>query len=132
MLFLDTHILVWLDQGSELLGSRARRTIEAAFSREEIGVATVTFWEISRLIEQDRLEFEGVLLEWRVKLLNSGFFEIPLNGAIALMAAGLKEFRGDAVDRLIVATTLAGEGRLVTADDRLLGHRSIRTINGMT
>jgi len=35
------------------------------------------------------------------------------------------------VDRLIAATTLAEEARLVTADDRLLGHRSIRTINGM-
>ena len=132
MLLLDTHILVWLDQGSELLGNRARRTIEAAYDREEIGVATVTFWEISRLIDQERLEFEGVLPDWRVRLLNSGFFEVSPDGAIALVAAGLKQFRGDAVDRLIVATTLAGEGRLVTADDRLLGHRSVRTINGMT
>ena len=131
MLLLDTHILVWLDQGSELLGVRARRAIEAAYLREEVGIAAVSFWEIGRLIAEDRLEFGGVLPEWRVALLNSGFIEVVPDGAIALMAAGLKNFPGDPVDRLIAATTLAEEGRLVTADDRLLGHRSVRTINGM-
>lgn len=131
MLLLDTHILVWLDQGSDLLGNRARRAIESAYLQEEIGVATVSFWEIGMLIEQDRLEFSGVLPEWRVALLNSGFIEVPADGAIALTAAGLKNFPGDPVDRLIAATTLAEEARLVTADDRLLDHRSIRTINGM-
>lgn len=131
MLLLDTHILVWLDQGSDLLGARARRTIETAFLREEIGVATISFWEIGMLIERGRLEFRGVLPEWRVSLLNSGFIEIPPDGAIALTAAGLKNFTGDPVDRLIAATTLAKEARLVTGDNRLLGHRGIRTINGM-
>lgn len=131
MLLLDTHILVWLDQGSDLLGNRARRTIEAAYLREEVGVAAVSFWEIGTLIEQERLEFAGVLHEWRVALLNTGFIEIPPDGAIALTAVSLKNFLGDPVDRLIAATTLAEEARLMTADDRLLGHRSIRTINGM-
>ena len=132
MLLLDTHILVWLDQGSDFLGAKARRTIEAAYLREEIGVATASFWEIGMLIEQSRLKFDGVLSEWRVALLNSGFTEISPDGAIALTAAAMKNFPGDPVDRIITATALAEGARLVTADEQLLGHRSIRTINGMS
>ena len=131
MLLLDTHILVWLDQGSDLLGNRARRLIEEAYMKEEVGLATVSFWEIGMLIEQQRLEFDGQLSEWRVALLNSGIHEFPADGSIALAAAGMKNFAGDPVDRLIAATTLAEEARLVTADDRLLGHRSVRTVNGL-
>jgi len=131
MIVLDTHVLVWLDQGSDRLGRRAQRIIESAYQQEAIGVAAVSFWEIGRLIEQQRLEFDGELAAWRVSLLNSGFLELPADGNIALVAAGLKDFAGDPVDRLIAATTIAEEARLVTADDRLLGHRGMRTVNGL-
>ena len=83
------------------------------------------------LIEQQRLQFDGNLHEWRVSLLNSGFREIAPDGSIALSATGLKDFQGDPADRLIAATALAEEARLVTADDRLLGHRGMRTVNGL-
>lgn len=105
--------------------------IEQAYMQEEVAIAAVSFWEIGMMVEQDRLTFEGELREWRVSLLNSGFLEIPPDGNIALAAAGLKDFQGDPADRLIAATTLAEEARLVTADDRLLDHRSVRTINGL-
>ena len=132
MLMLDTHILVWLDQGSDFLGAKARKSIEAAYQREELVLSTVSFWEIGMLVEHRRLAFAGVLAEWRVNLLNSGLIEIPANGAISIVAAGLKNFDGDPVDRLIAATALAEKARLVTADERLLGHRSIRTISGVS
>ena len=131
MVLLDTHVLVWLDQGSDLLGGRARRTIEQSHQQEEVAIASVTFWEIGMLIEKGRLAFEGSLTEWRVSLLNSGFVELSADGKVALAAAILKEFLGDPVDRLISATALNHEARLVTADDRLLGHRGLKTINGL-
>lgn len=131
MILLDTHILVWLDQGSELLGKRARRIIEQSHQKEEVGIAAVSFWEIGMLIEHGRLRFAGSLAEWRVSLLNSGFVELPADGKVALAAASLKGFSGDPVDRLISATALNQKARLVTADDRLLGHRSLKTINGL-
>ena len=131
MILLDTHVLVWLDQGSDLLGKRARRTIEQSHQQEEVAIASVTFWEIGMLIEKGRLVFEGSLTEWRVSLLNSGFAELSTDGKVALAAASLKEFLGDPVDRLISATALNHGARLVTADDRLLGHRGLKTINGL-
>ena len=131
MILLDTHILVWLDQGSELLGKRARRMIEQSHQKEEVGIAAVSFWEIGMLIAIGRLSFEGSLTEWRVALLNSGFVELPADGKVALAAANLKSFSGDVVDRWISATAVNQEAKLVTADDRLLGHRGLKTINGL-
>ena len=52
-------------------------------------------------------------------------------GDLSLFQASLKGFSGDPVDRLISATALNQKARLVTADDRLLGHRSLKTINGL-
>jgi PIN domain nuclease of toxin-antitoxin system len=132
VILLDTHVLVWLDQGSDYLGRKARRTIEAAYHREEVAIATVSFWEIGMLIEQKRLEFEGKLAEWRVSLLNSGFIELPADGNVALAAAGLKDFPGDPADRMITATAIAEQARLMTADNRLLEHRGVRTISGLS
>ena len=51
MILLDTHILVWLDQGSELLGKRARRMIEQSHQKEEVGIACGFFlgnWNVNR------------------------------------------------------------------------------------
>ncbi len=130
MILLDTHVLVWLDQGSDLLGKKARRVIEQSHQKEEVGIASVSFWEIGMLIEKGRLAFEGSLAEWRVSLLKSGFVELTADGNVALEAASLKDFPGDPVDRMISAIALNQEARLVTADDRLLGHRGLKTING--
>ncbi len=130
MILLDSHILVWLDQGSSLLGKKARRVIENSFQQDDVAIASVTFWEISEFIQMDRLVFDGSLAEWRVSMLNSGLVELSVDGKIALVASGLKEFSGDAVDRLISATALSYGAKLVTSDDHLLGYRKLKTING--
>ena len=88
MILLDTHALIWLDQGSEQLGRRARTVIEAAFRAEDIAIATISFWEIGMWLDQQRLAFEGELQAWRVSLLNSGFSEITADGRVALAAVG--------------------------------------------
>ena len=129
MIILDTHALVWLDQGSDQLGRRARLSIEAAFRQEEIAVATISFWEVGMWLTQNRLVFSGELQAWRVSLLGSGFTEIAADGNVALTAAQLKDFEGDMADRLIAATALSEKARLVTADRRLLDRRGLRTIN---
>lgn len=131
MLLLDTHILIWLDQGSDLLGSRARRQIEDAYRREEVAIATISFWEVGMLLAHERLVFDGDLAEWRVTLLNSGFQELAADGVVSLEAAGLNNFTGDPVDRIIAATAIRNDARLMTADDRLLGRRGLRTLSGL-
>ena len=63
MILLDSHILVWLDQGSSLLGKKARRVIENSFQQDDVAIASVTFWEISELIQMDKQEIERAPFE---------------------------------------------------------------------
>jgi hypothetical protein len=48
-LLLDTHVLVWLDEGSARLGEEAREAIDVAWKAGELAVSAITFWEIATL-----------------------------------------------------------------------------------
>lgn len=117
---LDTHVLVWLDEGSPRLGSRSRAAIERAFRAEELAVSAISFWEVAMLQRKGRLELEGESGEWRAELLRMGLIEIPVSGRIGIHAANLERFHGDPADRLIVATAQSAGAPLFTADERIL------------
>lgn len=120
MLLLDTHVLVWLDEGSPRLGRVARSKIDQALVAENLAVATISFWEIAMLSEKKRLTLQLELAAWRSELLQAGLAEIPLDGGTALLAGQLTDFHGDPADRMIVASALARQMTLVTADEKLL------------
>jgi PIN domain nuclease of toxin-antitoxin system len=120
LILLDTHALLWLESGSERLGSRTRRLVDRALADEALGVSAITFWEIGMLIAKERLALARPAERLRVELLGSGLVELPLTGDAALAAARLESFHADPADRLIVATALASSATLVTADSRIL------------
>ncbi len=131
MLVLDTHVLVWLDQGADFLGEKAQAVIETAYRSEAIGFSTISLWEIGRLIETGRVTFAGDLGQWRVSLLNTGFIEVAADGRIAMAASELKDFSGDAVDRIIAATAMTENAQLMTADKQLLAFEGVDTLSGL-
>ncbi len=120
MLFLDTHVLVWLDEGSPRLGAKALQAINGALASGQLGVASISFWEIAMLVRKRRLDIRIELDVWRLELLQSGLLEIPLQGSTALRAGQLQEFHGDPADRMIVATAIEHSATLVTADQKIL------------
>ena len=120
MIFLDTHVLLWLRAGERRLGPGTRREIDQAWRSGEVGVSSISFWEIALLQERGRIRLQGDAGPWRRELLEQGLIEIPVDGEIGIRAVGLAEFHADSADRLIVATALGGH-RLVTADKRMLG-----------
>ena len=117
---LDTHVLVWLDEGSSRLGPRARAALERAFRAEELAVSAISFWEIAMLQRKGRLELDVGLGEWRAELLRMGVVEVPVSGRIGILAAQLENFHGDPADRMIVATARSAGAPLLTADERIL------------
>ena len=121
MLILDTHALVWLDEGSPRLGTESLQAINRALANDQLGVASISFWEIAMLVRKGRLDFRIELDVWRLDLLQSGLVEIPLQGSTALRAGQLQEFHGDPADRMIVATAIEQSATLVTADKNILG-----------
>ncbi len=120
MLLLDTHVLVWLDEGNFRLGKTALHTIDEALTSGQLGVATISFWEVAMLIEKHRLTMQTELADWRFELLQAGLLEIPLRGVTAIQAGQLPLFHGDPADRMIVATAIEHGATLMTADERIL------------
>lgn len=128
MILLDTHALVWLDEGSPRLGKEALPLIDKALKSSELFVSTISFWEVAMLVEKGRLEMQSEVDLWRQSLINNGLQEVALTGDIAISAALLKDFHGDPADRMIVATAIQLAAFLCTADEKILAwkHKLVR------
>ena len=119
MILLDTHILIWQEQGDLRLGPQTRHAIANALQEDRAAVSAISFWEVGMRVQKGRLDLLLDLGAWRRDLLSQGLIEIPVNGSIAARAGLLPDMHGDPADRIIVATALEGH-QLVTADGKIL------------
>ena len=87
---------------------------------DQLGVASISFWEIAMLVSRGRIAVDPSVDQWRLRVLGLGVQEIPLTGDIGIAAVRLVDLHGDPADRIIVATSVAASATLVTADDRIL------------
>jgi PIN domain nuclease of toxin-antitoxin system len=120
MILLDTHTLVWLDEGSERLGKVALSNIDKSLVDNGLFVSAISFWEVAMLVNKGRLDMQMEVEQWRRSLLENGLQEIPLTGDIAVRSALLSDFHGDPADRIIVATANHLAATLCTADEKIL------------
>ncbi len=120
MILLDTHTLIWLDEGSERLGKQSLSLINQAFKLEKLFVSAISFWEVAMLVEKGRLDMQIDVNLWRQQLIANGLQEISLTGNTAIHSATLKDFHGDPADRMIVATAINLTATLCTADKKIL------------
>ncbi len=119
MILLDTHILIWLDQGNTSLGSQTRETIDRALQSNLLAVSAITFWEASMLQRKGRIQLPEAQ-GWRIALLGMGLIEIPIDGKIGIYSNNLADFHSDPADRFIVSSAIQHNATLVTADQRIL------------
>ena len=120
MILLDTHVLIWLDEGTDNLGEKSRSRIDQAMQEGKLTISAISFWEIAMLVQKKRVQIKMDLQAWRLNLLEQGLIEIPIHGAIAIRAGQLRDFHGDPADRIIVATALESSATLITADEKIL------------
>lgn len=120
MILIDTHVLIWLDEGNSNLGEKARTLIDNALQERELAISAISFWETAMLVEKQRVWIKMDLDAWRVNLLEQGLRELPVHGGIALRAGKLNDFHGDPADRMIVSTALESSATLITADEKIL------------
>lgn len=111
---LDTCALIWLATGDARLSRSARRVIREA---EVLCFSAISIWEIARKVKKGILEIPVSPARF-ASLVSSqyGAEELPVNNAIALMAADLPEVHKDPADRFIIATALLNDLVVVTAD----------------
>jgi len=122
VILLDTHCAIWFTTDSGL-GKRSQAIADEALAADQLAISVISFWEISMLVAKRRLRSVDSASNLREVVLNSGINEIPLTGDIAILAGNLESLHGDPADRFIVATAIAHEATLMTADARLLEWR---------
>jgi PIN domain nuclease of toxin-antitoxin system len=121
-LLLDTHILIWWQIEPSRLTAEQRRALNLSREiNEQLGVASITLWEIAKTVERGRVQFDQEL-----DVVLRGIEQHPLLRVLRLDAHVAREstllgatLRGDPADQLIVATARVHGLRLVTSDERI-------------
>jgi PIN domain nuclease of toxin-antitoxin system len=124
MILLDTHVLVWFAIADKRLGRRSQQRIQKGLREGMVSVSALSYWEISLLASAGRLRLDDTPDGFRRAAQAAGIEEVPVDGAIAILAARLGGLHPDPADRMIVATALERRATLLTADAKILAATS--------
>lgn len=126
---LDTHVWIWTQESPDRLGRKARKEVET--TTEQVCVATISTLEIARLVATGTIVLKGDLRRWIAAAIDSiEGRTIELDHAVAMEAYRLPgKFHKDPADRLLVATARVHDLTFVTADERILAYRGVRTLD---
>jgi PIN domain nuclease of toxin-antitoxin system len=119
VIVLDTHTLIWVALEPERLSAAAVEAIDAEPQR---AISAITAQEVAYLVARKRVDLYSPVRVWLGDVLGALEAQaLPATTAIAIRAGSLDptDFHGDPIDRLIYATAVEHDARLVTADERL-------------
>jgi PIN domain nuclease of toxin-antitoxin system len=130
MILMDTCAIVWDALEPKKLTEKAAKAISKADEQNALIISHISIWEISMLIKKRRIEvdtsaahFINLFLESRnisVKSISPEIAELSVNFS--------SEINNDTADRIIAATSIIHNSRLVTADQNLLASEMLDTI----
>lgn len=129
-LLLDTHVLVWLQEGT--LSEPHAEMILSAAVRGDLLVSTVSAWEVG-LLHRKALRggqapaFAPDPKTWFARAVAApGIQETPMTADIAIDSSLLPEpLPGDPGDRLLIATARHLNATLATRDRVILGYSGL-------
>ena len=130
MILLDTHVLVWWITDAARLSARARRTITSAVRDGPVAASAISLFEIATAIRRRRLLLQVAADQWLadVRKLPELHFE-PISAGIAEVAGSFDDaFPRDPADRIIGATAIVLDFKVVTADAALRRAPRLQTI----
>ena len=109
-LLLDTHTIVWWDNGSPALGENATKAIRNA---NAVYVSAVSEWELAIKAALGKIALRRSILE---AVLDAGFEPLAISFEHAQTVQRLKPIHKDPFDRLLVAVARADGLTLVSSD----------------
>jgi PIN domain nuclease of toxin-antitoxin system len=122
-LLLDTHILLWLDSGSDKIRVSTRSAIDACWQNGGVVLASaVSAWEIALLVDTGRIVLDVPIKTWMRRFLDRpGIEAVPLSHLAASRSYDLHHFKHrDPADRLLMATAIELDCPLVTYDQQIV------------
>ncbi len=123
-LLLDTHVWIWLAEGNPILTPATRKAIDRAKDREHLLISPISVWEMSKLVEKQRILLEMDLSDWLKQWIETpGILVAEFSCQAAILSNRLPNLsHGDPEDRILIATAYEENAVLVTADDRILSY----------
>jgi len=130
MIVADTHIIIWNALKPEMLSRKAEKAISAANKSDGIIFCDISLWEIAMLMHKGRLSIDVEYLEFIKLILESNNFVYRgITPEIARLSANLfSDNNKDPADRIIAATSIIENAKLVTADKKLRQSGKVTTI----
>lgn len=130
MIVLDTHVWVWWVHGDAQITPSSQARVIAEFEADTTGVSAISCWQVSKLVEHNRLELSRPLNEWLNLAPNyPGVRLIELSPEISVASTRLPgSFHRDPADRIIVATALLNDCPLVTSDQKIVSYEHVETV----
>lgn len=110
MLNLDTHILLMF-----IAGTASASEFRCA-TNQDLAISDIVLWEIAKLIQKGRLDFDTSDPEYRVWLRSITI--LPITPEIAWQSTHL-DFVSDPADEIISATSIVNKIPLLTRDRRI-------------
>ena len=132
ILLLDTHVWLWAVEAPEKLGRHARALLQKA-SNDRL-VSAISVLEIARLCMDQSIIFSISSKTWiEASARDLQLQHLDVSYPIAIEAYALPDpFHRDPVDRILVSTARLYRATLLTADERILAYRHVRTADCRT
>ena len=114
MILLDTHIwLRWLLPTAPL----SIKLVEKIEHADAVFISAISCWEMVMLAQKQRIVLDQPIEQWLTEAsTGSGVEVLPLTCQISRVAATLPEHHKDPADRLIIATALCHDLKLISLD----------------
>ncbi len=118
-LLLDTHVLIWLVEGSEKLSQVAKQAIED--ENNDIYLSIASLWEITIKISLGKLQL-GLSLDRVIEtyILPNGIEILPIQLNHLLILRDLPFHHRDPFDRVLISQSQS-EDLVLVSGDRLFG-----------
>ena len=130
MIVVDTHIIIWNALKPEMLSGKAEKAVSDANNSDGIIFCEISLWEIAMLMHKGRLSIDTEYLRFIKLILESNKYVFRgITPEIAGLSADLfSDNNKDPADRIIAATSIIENAKLVTADKELRQSKKVATI----
>lgn len=121
MIILDTCILIFDALAKEKLSAVAKKTIMHAEEKQQLFCCDISLWEIAMLVQKKRLQVAEEIHSFLNLMLTARKITVlAITPEIAALSVSHPDFQhDDPADRLIAATAIHHDAKLVTCDKML-------------
>ena len=126
-LLLDTHIWLWSFREPHKLTSQVQQSLSDPGSI--LFLSPISIWEVMILLEKKRLEMHEDFAQWFACSVDDlGLNEAVLNWRVTHELRFILPNHKDPADRFLVATAIAYDLVLVTADRKLMSIPGLKVL----